>query len=102
VITRIFRVQIRPERRAAFEKDFQEVSIPLIRAHPGLKSVSIGKPTHWAPDEYVMISRWKDIADLEDFVGKDWNQPVIPAGMEKYVVQCWVHHYENFDENRMS
>lgn len=95
-ITRIFRVQIRPEQRAAFEKDFHEVSIPLIKSHPGLLAVSIGKPTRWAPDEYVMISRRKGIADLEDFVGKNWNEPVIPAGMEKYVAQCWVHHFEDF------
>jgi len=98
MITRIFRVQIRPERRAAFEKDFVEISIPLIKSHPGLVSVFIGKPTRWAPDEYVMISRWKGIADLEDFVGTNWNQPVIPAGMEKYVVQCWVHHFEGFSD----
>lgn len=96
MITRIFRVQIRPELRAAFEKDFQDISIPLIRSHGGLAEVRIGKPTRWAPDEYVMVSRWKTAADIEDFVGKDWSQPLIPQGMEKYVVQCWVHHYEDF------
>jgi len=96
VITRIFRVQIKPELRASFEKDFHEISIPLIKSHSGLASVNIGKPTKWAPDEYVMISRWKQAEDIEDFVGKDWSQPLIPSGMEKYVVQCWVHHFEDF------
>ena len=96
MITRIFRVRIKPELRAAFEKDFHEISIPLIKSHSGLVSVSIGKPTQWAPDEYVMISNWKDQSVLEDFVGKNWNQPVIPSGMEKYVSECWVHHYEIF------
>lgn len=95
VITRIFRVQIKPELRALFEKDFHDISIPLIKSHGGLVSVSIGKPTKWSPDEYVMISHWNKIADLENFVGQNWNQPVIPAGMEKYVVQCWVHHFED-------
>ena len=96
MITRIFRVQIKPELRASFEKNFQEISIPLVKSHSGLASVSIGKPTKWAPDEYVMISRWKRAEDIENFVGKDWSQPLIPSGMEKYVVQCWVHHFEDF------
>jgi heme-degrading monooxygenase HmoA len=96
MIIRIFRVRIKPELRTGFEKDFREISIPLIKSHSGLTSVSIGKPTKWAPDEYVMISNWRNETDLEDFVGKNWNQPVIPSGMEKYVVECWVHHYEIF------
>ncbi len=82
--------------RASFEKDFQEISIPLVEAHDGLVSVNIGKPTQWAPDEYVMISRWNGAEDLDRFIGKKWDQPLIPPGMEKYVVQCWVHHFEDF------
>ena len=97
MITRIFRVQIKPEHRISFEKDFHDISIPLIQSHRGLVSVTIGRPTKWSPDEYVMISSWKEVSDLENFVGSNWNQPVIPNGMEKYVVQCWVHHFESFN-----
>lgn len=96
MITRIFRVQIKPEMRASFERDFKEISIPLVESHKGLAWVNIGKPTQWAPDEYVMISRWKTAEDLDQLVGKKWGQPLIPAGMEKYVVQCWVHHFQDF------
>lgn len=96
MITRIFRVQIKPELRTSFEKDFQEISIPLIQSHGGLDSVTIGRPTKWAPDEYVMISRWKRVEDIEEFIGKDWSQPLIPSAMEKYVVKCWAHHFEDF------
>lgn len=96
MITRIFRVRIKPELRASFEKDFQEISIPLVNSHSGLASVNIGKPTEWTPDEYVMVSRWNTAADLDQLVGKNWNQPLIPPGMERYVVQSWVHHFEDF------
>ena len=96
MITRIFRVQIKPELRASFENDFQEISIPTIKGHRGLVSVNIGKPAKWSPDEYMMICCWKRVEDIEDFVGKNWNQPLIPSGMERYVVQCWVHHFEDF------
>lgn len=96
MITRIFRVQINPKLRMAFENDFHELSLPIVKSHNGLVSVYIGKPTKWSPDEYVMISRWKRVEDIEGFAGKDWSQAMIPPGMEKYVVQCWVHHFEDF------
>jgi len=43
-----------------------------------------------------MISIWRSEHDVAAFAGDDWNRAVIPAGMEKYVAECWVHHYENF------
>ena len=96
MITRIFRVQIKPELRAEFEKDFADVSIAAVKGHAGLVSVEIGKPTQWSPDEYVMISKWRRVDDVEAFAGWEWHRAIIPRGMEHYVVRCWVHHFEGF------
>ena len=95
MITRIFRVVIRPELREEFEANFAEISVRAVKNCPGHISVSTGKPTKWTPDEYVMISEWEDESALIDFAGKSWNKAVIPSGMEKYLVECWVNHYEN-------
>ena len=43
--------------------------------------------------EYIMISNWKDLKSLQHFVGDDWGKALIPDGMEKYVEDCWLHHY---------
>jgi len=43
-----------------------------------------------------MVSIWENETSIEAFAGKDWNRPVIPSNMEKFVVECWVHHYEIF------
>lgn len=96
MIARLFRVRIVPGLRTQFEHAFHEVAIPAVEAHRGLVSVFIGKPTRWAPHEYFMISTWLDEAALVEFAGEDWNRPVIPAGMERFVEECWVHHYEIF------
>ncbi|HEY9695407.1 MAG TPA: antibiotic biosynthesis monooxygenase family protein [Oculatellaceae cyanobacterium] len=96
MITRIFRVRVPQELHAEFEKKFMKVSVPFVKAEKGLVSVTVGRPTLWASDEYVMISVWRSEADLVAFAGENWNQAVIPQGMEKYVSSCWVHHYENF------
>jgi len=96
VIARIFRVRIRPEQRTDFERRFLEDSVPMVKSNSGLVSVSVGKPTKWVPNGYVMVSIWENETSIEAFAGKDWNRPVIPSNMEKFVVECWVHHYEIF------
>lgn len=96
MITRIFRVVIHPEFREEFEAKFAEISVKAVEDCAGNISVSIGKPVDDSPDEYVMISEWENQSALKDFAGASWDKAVIPSGMEKYLVECWVHHYENF------
>ncbi len=96
MITRIFRVKVPASLHSEFEAKFLSVSVPYVQAAQGIVSVSVGRPTKWAPDEYVMISVWASEKALQAFAGESWNRAVIPSGMENYVSECWVHHYENF------
>ena len=96
MITRIFRVKVPVQHQPEFEKEFLSVSVPFVRGEKGLVSVSVGKPTRWRPDEYVMVSVWEDEGAVAAFAGENWNRAVIPKGMEKLIAECWVHHYENF------
>jgi len=96
VITRIFRVRVPVELHAEFESKFLSVSVPYVQTAPGLVSVSVGRPTRWVPDEYVMISVWRSEDAVAAFAGDNWNTAVIPGGMGKYVSECWIHHYDNF------
>jgi heme oxygenase (mycobilin-producing) len=43
-----------------------------------------------------MISQWEDETALIAFVGEQWNHPVIPPGMNDFVIECWVYHYESW------
>lgn len=96
-IVRVFRVQVPSDLHADFEPLFQTISTQAVQSAEGFVSVTIGKPTQHAPDEYVMVSEWKDVASLIAFAGDNWTEAHIPPGMEKYAEQCWVHHYETFD-----
>lgn len=96
MITRVFRVKVPPALHEDFEAEFCSISIDAVESQEGMVSVFVGRPTHWAPDEYVMISTWEDEQAIREFAGEQWNQAVIPQGMEKYVAECWVHHYEIF------
>ncbi len=95
MIVRVFRVQIKPELRKEFEEKFETASIKSIEVQAGFISAEIGYPTDWTPDEYLMISKWKDVSYLTEFLGEKWNEAHIPQGMEKYLVDCWLHHYES-------
>jgi heme-degrading monooxygenase HmoA len=96
MITRIFRVRVPTALHAEFEQKFLSVSAAYVKTEPGLLSVVVGRPTRWAPEEYAMVSVWQSEADVARFAGENWNRSVIPQGMEQYVSECWVHHYENF------
>jgi len=101
-ITRVFRVRIDPDLRREFEEKFSSISVHAVDAAPGFISVAILKPSKWTPDEYAMISQWEDEAALIAFAGAQWNQPVIPPGMERFVVECSVHHFQSWDQARMA
>ena len=95
-ITRIFRVQIKPELRNEFEPLFQTVSMESVREAKGFISAMIGKPSQWSPNEYVMVSTWADEQSLVSYAGVDWNEAHIPEGMQHFVLKCEVHHYQAF------
>lgn len=95
-ITRIFRIRIFPLLRTEFEEKFADISMRSVHRADGLVSAQICKPTLWAPNEYMMISVWEDEAAVRAFAGDNWHQPVIPPGMEKFIGECWLHHYQSW------
>jgi heme-degrading monooxygenase HmoA len=97
MILRIFRIEIDPATRAAFEAGFRSLSVDAVTLAPGNLSCEIGMPSRWSPNTYAMISSWRDQEALIAFAGPQWNRPVIPAGMEPYGTACSVEHYAIYE-----
>ncbi|SIS91669.1 Antibiotic biosynthesis monooxygenase [Roseivivax lentus] len=95
MITRIYRVRIKPELRAEFEPLFRTVARSSVARFAGCTQVTVGGPTEAEPDDYAMISVWDSEASLGEFAGSDWTIAHIPEGMEKFVAECWVHHFRH-------
>lgn len=93
MITRVYRVRIKPDLRAEFEPLFQTVARSSVAQCSGCLHVTVGGPTAASPDEYAMISVWDGPESLTAFAGADWSVAHIPADMERFVDECWVHHY---------
>ncbi len=96
-ITRVFRVRIDSDLRQEFESQFSSIALHRIHEASGFISATIYKPTKWAPDEYALISQWESEASLITYYGEEWNQAVIKRGAERFVVACWLHHYQSWD-----
>ena len=84
MILRVFRARLKPGARQAFEQLCYDVSIPLMRAQPGLVTLHVGKPLPDHPDEFVLVSVWKDLDGLievldANFLG--WSRAMAPAIM---------------------
>ena len=97
MIIRIFTAEIQKEFLEEFKMKFMEISVPLVKNYKGLRSLEIGEPTEWNPNEFIMISRWETVGDLINFAGNNWNESHIPDGMEHYIDTCDVSHYKNID-----
>lgn len=94
MIIRLFRARVRPEDREEFEEKFARISFDFVRQADGNLGVELGRPTGETPDEYLMISKWRDERALRSFGGPEWHQAVIPAGMEHLILDCAVDHFE--------
>ena len=94
MIIRIFRAVVAPDRQSEFETFFRDTAIPLVRAQPGLVSVTAGVPGVDAPNEFAMVMVWKDIDSLRAFAGEDWLSPHIHPDEDGIVLERHLHHYE--------
>ena len=93
MIIRIFKTTIQPDLRSEFEAGFNSVSVDAVRNKRGFVSCSIGYPTKWNPNDYTMITVWESEEALSAFAGENYNQAVIPPGMEKFPTSYSVEHY---------
>ena len=99
MILRIFRARLKPGMRDAFIQLCQESSIPLMRASPGLVTLHVGKPLPKRPDEFVLVSVWRDLASLKTFVGERWEEILIVPGEAELIESASVSHYDEMQHH---
>lgn len=94
MIIRIFRARLRPGKRAAFVRLCETVSMPIMRAQAGCLTVHIGEPTARRPDEFAVISVWRDLESLQAFAGERWREATIMPGEADLLEVARVEHYD--------
>jgi quinol monooxygenase YgiN len=94
MIIRVFRARVRDGKQQQFEKFFLSKALANVRAHPGLVSVTVGKPLEVAPNDFLMITVWRDVEALKSFTGEHWQEPVIDPEEVDLLSEVFAHHYE--------
>jgi transposase/quinol monooxygenase YgiN len=94
MIIRVFRARLKPGKRAAFERLCRTVSLPLMRAQAGCLAVEIGEPRGKAPDEFVVVSVWRDLPHVIAFAGERWREATIMPGEADLLEVARVEHYD--------
>ena len=69
----------------------------MFYAADGMVSVHFGTPTEHTPDEYVVVSVWRDLDALRGFAGDTWNEPKLSLTEAHLLEEATVHHYRNGD-----
>lgn len=94
VIVRVFRGRVRPGMGSAFERFVHQRAIPQLRSQPGMLSVHLGRPTPASPEEYMVITVWRDVDALRGFAGESWDRVVMGRDEARLLTDAWVHHYD--------
>jgi DNA-binding winged helix-turn-helix (wHTH) protein/heme-degrading monooxygenase HmoA len=94
VIVRVFRGQVLPGRHAEFERLLRDRAIPDFRSRPGMVRVHVATPTEQAPDEFLVVTVWRDLKALRAFTGDTWSQARITPEEAPLLRRAFVHHYE--------
>jgi transposase len=69
--------------------------MPLMRAQPGCLAVSIGEPSPTRPEEFVIVSVWRDLDHLKAFTGERWREATILPGEADLMEFASVAHYDD-------
>jgi len=92
MVVRIYTVTINENLKEEFQKDFEEVVNSMSQSCEGLISCEIIYPNDKKPNDYQLITKWKDKESLFKFVGEEWDKVVIPEHMQRYHVSSSVEH----------
>lgn len=95
MITRIFRGRVRPGKHAEFERYIRAEGLPQFEANPGVVGVHFGTPTEQDPDEFVVVTVWRDLDALKAYAGERWGDPKLSLREAHLLEEASVHHYRN-------
>jgi quinol monooxygenase YgiN len=92
-IIRVFHATAKSGQERAFRKFFIDEALPIVREHVGLVSVHVGLPSEESPQDFLMITTWRDLDALKGFAGENWNEAVIDPREAPLLSSTRVFHY---------
>lgn len=94
MIVRIFCARVAAGSEDEFARMLRDVSTALLERQDGLLGYIAGRPPAGVDGDFMMISLWDDLASVEAFAGRDWQEAVIPEEEVPLITSSTMHHYE--------
>jgi DNA-binding winged helix-turn-helix (wHTH) protein/heme-degrading monooxygenase HmoA len=92
-IVRVFRGRVWPGAQQEYARMLFEEAVPQFRSHQGLVDITVAEPIHPGDDEFLVISVWRSLADLRDFVGERWYEAKMVPPEQELLRAKSIHHY---------
>ncbi len=97
MISRVFKAKIADGRYSDFQINFRKIALPLIKSHDGLLSLSAGRLPDDADHDFMLVTNWESLEHVKAFAGDNWQEPLIPSGMDTFMEEVWLDHYDLFE-----
>jgi heme-degrading monooxygenase HmoA len=99
-IARMWRGHVRSSQADAYEKYLDDEGIRKLRKIPGNAGAQMFRREEGDTTEFVVISYWKNAADIKNFTGPDWEKVKPLPDDPKYLVppEATVTHYEVIED----
>jgi heme-degrading monooxygenase HmoA len=95
MIIRVFRAKVVPGAEEKLARKLRTASVDVLKGREGVLAYFAGRPTSVTPDEFVMISLWRDVDAVRAFAGDDWGNAVMPDDEYAPLLEtAFMHHYE--------
>lgn len=93
MIVRVFRATAKEGHQSAFREFLTGTALPMLEETDGVESVILGEPFPSNPDEFLVITIWRDLQALKKFAGETWMTPVIDDEEKELLEDFTIHHY---------
>lgn len=99
-ILREWRGRARPDKAQAVIDHYRKNLKPSMTAIPGFVSASLGRRDLGSVVEFILVTRWRDMAAVEAFAGPAPVRAVLPEGTSEVLddSDSFVRLYDVVDE----
>ena len=94
MIIRVFSAKVRPGKQQEFERIVKEEAIPMLEKHKGVVAEYAGRPFGTNSDDFTFVTVWKDMSDLKEFAGKDWEEALLSVEALQLLEETHINHFE--------
>ena len=93
---RVFRAIVHPGKQDQFKKVLEIMTLPNIKYRHGMIAFIPGQPTDANPDEFLLVTVWRDAVAAKKNDGRNWATAIVPPEALPLLREFHVQAYQAF------